>query len=532
MMTRNKSRFTVGRAIPRLAALVFGSALGLTQAAPAHANPGEQMNQPVPVDLNPVVDKWTAAMERWWDIGNNQFNGFVGKSQEFNYYGIYSNPERATHVTLTYDAAPNLTHFRGHIDATGLKPNFAYQIKLMGKHEKGVAGWGSSGSDWSNETIGKIGRWFCNGPHDSTNTETNYTDAHYDTYYKNQTDDTKKHDINGYLFSGVFVTDKFGNASVDFTSQNNYHITFQSDQLSQFERDAYPVAGTWPVQGGMTQSIPTTYYGYGSTAPSQSVTLYYQWEDRNSGQSVARPRIVKLPAGTYRCRFVFTEESFHNNPDGGNNGGRWKTVLGTEDLQDTNPFNDIVFTIPASGLSAAVSNGQINLAWPNSTGVESYNVKRSTTAGGPYETIATGVTATASTVNYTDNSVIEGIRYYYVVSAITASAGLESANSNEVNALVTPPLPTPPTSLSAAPASKTQINLTWLDQSANETGFQIERSTNNKIWAQITPSAGANVTSYANTGLKANTTYYYRVRAYNSAGNSAYSNVASAKTPR
>jgi hypothetical protein len=43
---------------------------------------------------------------------------------------------------------------------------------------------------------------------------------------------------------------------------------------------------------------------------------------------------------------------------------------------------------------------------------------------------------------------------------------------------------------------------------------------------------GANVTSYANTGLSSNTTYRYRVRAYNASGNSSYSNIASATTPR
>ncbi len=41
---------------------------------------------------------------------------------------------------------------------------------------------------------------------------------------------------------------------------------------------------------------------------------------------------------------------------------------------------------------------------------------------------------------------------------------------------------------------------------------------------------GANVTTHTNTGLTANTTYAYRVRAYNASGNSAYSNCASAKT--
>jgi hypothetical protein len=85
--------------------------------------------------------------------------------------------------------------------------------------------------------------------------------------------------------------------------------------------------------------------------------------------------------------------------------------------------------------------------------------------------------------------------------------------------------------LTAAPASASQINLSWTDNSGNEDGFLIERCTGNNCtnFAQIA-SVGANVTSYSNTGLAGNTFYNYRVRAFNAAGNSGYSNSAKAKT--
>jgi len=84
--------------------------------------------------------------------------------------------------------------------------------------------------------------------------------------------------------------------------------------------------------------------------------------------------------------------------------------------------------------------------------------------------------------------------------------------------------------LTAAAASSSQINLAWSDNSSDETGFKIERSlTATSGFAQIA-TVGANATSYSNTGLSASTTYYYRVRAYNGAGDSAYSNPASATT--
>ncbi|CAG0937770.1 immune inhibitor A [Thermoflexales bacterium] len=82
--------------------------------------------------------------------------------------------------------------------------------------------------------------------------------------------------------------------------------------------------------------------------------------------------------------------------------------------------------------------------------------------------------------------------------------------------------------LTASPASSTQINLSWTDTSSVETGFKIERSPNGTTWTPIMTTT-ANVTTYANTGLTCDTTYYYRIRSYNRS-NSAYSNVASATT--
>jgi predicted phage tail protein len=87
----------------------------------------------------------------------------------------------------------------------------------------------------------------------------------------------------------------------------------------------------------------------------------------------------------------------------------------------------------------------------------------------------------------------------------------------------------PPSALTAQAISSSQIGLAWTDASNNETGFKISRSLNGTTFAQIA-TTGANITSYNDTGLAAGTTYYYRVRATNSIGDSAASNIVSATT--
>ena len=76
-----------------------------------------------------------------------------------------------------------------------------------------------------------------------------------------------------------------------------------------------------------------------------------------------------------------------------------------------------------------------------------------------------------------------------------------------------------------------QINLSWTDNSNNETGFKIDRATNSTFTAGLTTvTVGSNVTTYSATGLSSSTTYYYRVRAYNANGDSANTSTASATT--
>lgn len=94
-----------------------------------------------------------------------------------------------------------------------------------------------------------------------------------------------------------------------------------------------------------------------------------------------------------------------------------------------------------------------------------------------------------------------------------------------------PPVPNVPTNLTATAASNSQIDLNWIDNSNNETGFQVKRSPTSTGTFTVIATTGPGATTYSNTGLTGSTTYYYRVLAVNSAGSSRSSNTASATTP-
>ena len=109
-------------------------------------------------------------------------------------------------------------------------------------------------------------------------------------------------------------------------------------------------------------------------------------------------------------------------------------------------------TAPATptGLHATGGNAQVSLSWSASTSAASYNVKRSTANGGPYNTAVASPTAT----NYTDTTVTNGTAYYYVVSAVN-SAG-QSANSAQASA--TPASPTANVTITINPAQTKAIS--------------------------------------------------------------------------
>ena len=94
-----------------------------------------------------------------------------------------------------------------------------------------------------------------------------------------------------------------------------------------------------------------------------------------------------------------------------------------------------------------------------------------------------------------------------------------------------PTVPEAPSQLTASALSRSQIQLRWRDNAANEDGFRIERCAGSHCTAftQIAV-VGPDATSFVDSGLTRNTTFSYRVRAFNAAGASSFSDPASART--
>ncbi|MFN8354964.1 MAG: fibronectin type III domain-containing protein [Spirosomataceae bacterium] len=179
---------------------------------------------------------------------------------------------------------------------------------------------------------------------------------------------------------------------------------------------------------------------------------------------------------------------------------------------------------PTRLTATAVSSSQINLSWVNnSTNETGIEVERSTD-GTTFTNIAT---LRPGTTTYQSTGLTAATRYWYRVRAVNAAGNSAYSNVADATTLDTPP--NAPARLTATAVSSSQIDLTWADLSNNETGFEIESSPDGTTFTKIADVA-ANVTTYQNTGLTASTRYWYRVRAKNSAGNSSYSNIADATT--
>lgn len=282
----------------------------------------------------------------------------------------------------------------------------------------------------------------------------------------------------------------------------------------------YSISGNIPLSGYpvasasytvLSQSAPfDVQLSSAGSADPDGGALAYLW-DLGNGQSSTEPNPITTyaVAGTYPVTLTVTDD------EGFSASTSIQVVCA-----------DPIPTAPSQLAAAATSSSRMDLNWTDTASNETgFRIERSTD-GVNFAEIGT---AGANVQAYADTTVAAGSQYSYRVRAYNATGA--SAYSNTATATTPQTAPAAPSGLTAKAASSSQINLKWADASNNESGFYVEHSTNGSTWTRIA-TLGVNQTTYASTGLSANTTYWYRVQAFNTVGNSAYSNSASTKTRR
>lgn len=216
----------------------------------------------------------------------------------------------------------------------------------------------------------------------------------------------------------------------------------------------------------------------------------------------------------------------------------------THDIVGGSTISDLIFngtsnsggnpppTAPTapSGLSCtAISTTQINLGWTDNSNDETqfriYISATSTKPASPTQTIGANVTS------YNATGLTQSTTYYYWVDAYNAYGASSAVSCNATTLAPGGNPPAAPSQLSCSSASTSQINLSWTDNSADETIFRIYRNTASSKPASASYSVNANTTSYSSASLSAGTTYYYWVEAYNSYGPSSAISCSAATQP-
>jgi YD repeat-containing protein len=310
-----------------------------------------------------------------------------------------------------------------------------------------------------------------------------------------------------------------------------YNRVLSSSEIAALDDTTPPSAPT----GLGTSIVSSTQINLSWTASTDNVGVTGYRIERCSGASCTSfAQIGTATTTTYSDTGLTASTSYSYRVRATDAAGNLSTYSSTASGTTSAGGDTTPPTAPTGVTPAVVSSTQINLTWTASTdnvGVTGYLLERC--AGASCTTFAQ--IATPTSTSYSDTGLTASTSYSYRIRATDAAGNLSSYSSTasattSAGADTTPP--TAPSSLSPTVASPTQINLTWAASTDNVgvTGYLVERCQGSgcSSFTQIgTPTA----TSYSDSGLTASTSYSYRVRATDAAGNlSSYSSIVSATT--
>jgi Fibronectin type III domain len=182
---------------------------------------------------------------------------------------------------------------------------------------------------------------------------------------------------------------------------------------------------------------------------------------------------------------------------------------------------------PLNLLAEPASRSEIRLRWTDRSSNESaFEIERFTFGfPGAFSRIAV---VGANTTTFLDGGFAPDTSGLYRIRAVNADGASPYANEASATTLAEPP--TTPTDLVATATSATEIELRWRDTSENEQGFKIEQAKDGGPFVELASRSPANATIFLDVPLEPGHRYTYRVRAFNSGGDSPYSATASATT--
>lgn len=337
---------------------------------------------------------------------------------------------------------------------------------------------------------------------------------------------------------GVCKVNSDGTSAWAATTSSGYPVWFEFGT----DNSIYIVGGTTArfTQSGTIPPPPATPSNLVATAAGTS-SINLNWADNSTNETGfvlmqsstsggIFNKLITLPANTtsYTDVGLGSSATYYYKIQATNTGGN--STWSNQASATTNTPPATIPVAPSNLVATANGSSVINLTWiDNASNETSYVLQRSLSSAGGFAAIAT---VGSNSTSYSNTGLNSSTTYYYRVQSVN-NAGV-SAWSNTANAttVALPPLtiPAAPTNLSAIAAGCNQINLNWTDNSNNETAFEISRATSlNGTYVSIA-TLGANSSAYTNTQLRRNRAYYYRVRALNTAGSSAWSNKANAIT--
>ncbi|MBS1150045.1 MAG: hypothetical protein H6Q89_1743 [Myxococcaceae bacterium] len=198
-------------------------------------------------------------------------------------------------------------------------------------------------------------------------------------------------------------------------------------------------------------------------------------------------------------------------------------------------FAVIAACSPATGgkamelAASEVNDKSLTLTWRDAANGEvRFSIERSELGEGTgFNQVGTVMPDTTS---FRDLSVQPLTSYWYRVVAVFVDGTRTNSNTLKLTTVKQILVPVSPTMFAARGFSETEIELTWQDNSTNETGFELERSaTQTGTYTKVT-TAAVDAVKYTDTGLTRDTPYWYRLRSINSAGASPYTLPAGSKT--